>query len=254
MRRAPPLWRAPGRDSFDYGRSSEPKQRWRQTPGQGSAGAGGKAQSHLRVPVHSHSRILLTHGIHNRGSPGSSRQDPQRLLSVSQALPLRRNSDDPWESAYVCNFATAQELVEDSGMTSLSSSPEKIRLPLGFSFSAVAAGIKVSGRPDLALAEAAGGATATALFTTNRVVAAPVEVGRAALLSTGGRVRAVVVNSGNANCATGRAGIQSCERVCRDAGNLLGVPAAEIFPSSTGIIGVRLPAEKIHAKLPELIE
>ncbi len=138
-------------------------------------------------------------------------------------------------------------------MTSLRRSPEKIRLPAGFSFSAVAAGIKVSGRPDLALVEAGGGATAAALFTKNRVVAAPVEVGRAALLATGGRVRAVVVNSGNANCATGRAGIQACERVCREAGKLLGVPAAEIFPSSTGIIGVRLPEEKIHAKLPELI-
>ena len=138
-------------------------------------------------------------------------------------------------------------------MTSLRRSPEKIRLPAGFSFSAVAAGIKVSGRPDLALVEAAGGATAAALFTKNRVVAAPVEVGRAALLATGGRVRAVVVNSGNANCATGRTGIQACERVCREAGKLLGVPAAKIFPSSTGIIGVRLPAEKIHAKLPELV-
>src|ERR1700681_4008549 len=138
-------------------------------------------------------------------------------------------------------------------MTSLRRSPEKILLPVGFSFSAVAAGIKVSGRPDLALVEAAGGATAAALFTTNRVVAAPVEVGRASLLATGGRVRAVVVNSGNANCATGRAGIQACERVCREAGKLFGVPAAEVFPSSTGIIGVRLPAEKIHAKLPELV-
>jgi len=100
---------------------------------------------------------------------------------------------------------------------------------------------------------AAGGATAAALFTKNRVVAAPVEVGRAALLSTGGRVRAVVVNSGNANCATGRPGIQACERVCREAGELFGVPASDIFPSSTGIIGVRLPVEKIHAKLPGLI-
>jgi len=138
-------------------------------------------------------------------------------------------------------------------MTALRHSPEKIRLPLGFSFSAVATGIKVSGRPDLALVEAANGVNAAALFTKNRVVAAPVEVGRASLLSTGGRMRAVVVNSGNANCATGRSGIQACERVCREAGKLFGVPAAEVFPSSTGIIGVRLPAEKIHAKLPELI-
>ncbi len=151
-------------------------------------------------------------------------------------------------------------------MTSLRRSPEKIRLPLGFSFAAVSAGIKVSGRPDLALVEVwgravqaerssavAGGASAAALFTTNRVVAAPVEVGRASLRSTGGRVRALVVNSGNANCATGRAGIQACESVCRETGKLFGVPAAEIFPSSTGIIGVRLQAEKIQVKLPELI-
>ncbi len=138
-------------------------------------------------------------------------------------------------------------------MTSLRRFPEKIRVPRGFSFSAVAAGIKVSGRPDLALAEAGSGARAAALFTTNRVVAAPVEVGRASLLSTGGRVRAVVVNSGNANCATGQPGIRGCEQICREAGKLLGVTAAEVFPSSTGIIGVRLPEEKIRARLPELI-
>ncbi len=152
-------------------------------------------------------------------------------------------------------------------MTSMRRSPEKIRLPLGFSFSALAAGIKISGRPDLALAEVWGrapspvqaerssapAATAAALFTQNRVVAAPLQVGRASLRSTGGRVRAAVVNSGNANCATGSAGIQACQRVCREAGKLFGVPADEIFPSSTGIIGVPLPAEKIQAKLPELI-
>jgi glutamate N-acetyltransferase / amino-acid N-acetyltransferase len=138
-------------------------------------------------------------------------------------------------------------------MTSLRHSPEKIRLPQGFSFSAVAAGIKVSGRPDLALVEAVSGATAAALFTTNRVVAAPVEVGRASLLASSGRVRAVIVNSGNANCATGKAGIRACEQVCREVGKLLGVPAAEIFPSSTGIIGVRMPVEKIRSKLPQLI-
>ncbi|HSZ60215.1 MAG TPA: bifunctional glutamate N-acetyltransferase/amino-acid acetyltransferase ArgJ [Terriglobales bacterium] len=137
-------------------------------------------------------------------------------------------------------------------MISLRRSPEKVRLPKGFSFSAVAAGVKVSGRPDLALAEAVEGSSAAALFTQNRVVAAPVIVGRQSLVSTGGHVRAVVVNSGNANCATGRRGLQACERVCREAGSLLGVPAAEIFPSSTGIIGVQLPAEKICAALPRL--
>ena len=140
-------------------------------------------------------------------------------------------------------------------MTSLKlrRSPEKILLPRGFSFSALAAGIKASGRLDLALVEVADGATAAALFTSNRVVAAPLEVGRTGLAATGGRLRAVIVNSGNANCATGRAGISACERVCREASTILGVPAAEVFPSSTGIIGVRLPDDKIRAKLPELI-
>ena len=138
-------------------------------------------------------------------------------------------------------------------MISLRCSPERIRLPRGFSFAAVAAGIKASGRPDLALVEANAGSTAAALFTRNRVVAAPLAVGRASLISTRGRVRAVVVNSGNANCATGRAGRLACEQVCREAGRLLGVPAAEIFPSSTGIIGVPLPAGKIIARLPALV-
>jgi glutamate N-acetyltransferase / amino-acid N-acetyltransferase len=132
-------------------------------------------------------------------------------------------------------------------------SPEKIRVPKGFSFGAVAAGIKVSGRPDLALVHATEGANAAALFTTNRVVAAPVEVGREALHSSKGHVRAIVVNSGNANCATGSQGVRACVRVCREAASLFGAPASEIFPSSTGIIGVQLPDEKIRANLPELV-
>src|SRR5580765_575687 len=131
--------------------------------------------------------------------------------------------------------------------------PERILLPLGFSFSALAAGLKASGRPDLALAEASSGATAAALFTRNRVVAAPLEVGRASLLATGGRVRAIVVNSGNANCATGPGGRRASELICGEAAKLLGVSAEEIFPSSTGIIGVPLPAEKIVRRFPKLI-
>jgi glutamate N-acetyltransferase/amino-acid N-acetyltransferase len=138
-------------------------------------------------------------------------------------------------------------------MTTLHRSPETIQLPQGFSFSALAAGIKVSGRPDLALIESSSTASAAALFTKNQVVAAPLEVGRNLLRSTGGRVRAVVVNSGNANCATGPAGIKSCKEICRETAKLLGTPARQIFPSSTGIIGVPLPAEKITGKLPELV-
>jgi len=125
-------------------------------------------------------------------------------------------------------------------------------LPRGFKFSAVSCGIKASGRLDLGLVEATPGTTATAVFTRNRVVAAPVEAGRAALVSSRGRLRAVVVNSGNANCATGKPGLRACQRISRELAGLLHVPQEQVFPSSTGIIGVRLPVEKILAKLPAL--
>ena len=129
----------------------------------------------------------------------------------------------------------------------------QIHLPLGFEFSAASAGIKVSGRPDLALVEAAPGTTAAALFTRNQVIAAPLQVGRAALIKTGGYVRAVIVNSGNANCATGESGIRAAQRVCANVARLLKVKSEEVFSSSTGIIGVPLPVEKILAKLPDLL-
>jgi glutamate N-acetyltransferase/amino-acid N-acetyltransferase len=128
-----------------------------------------------------------------------------------------------------------------------------ISLPGGFRFSAVAAGIKASGRPDLALVEAAPNTSAAAMFTRNRVVAAPVEIGRAVLRKSHGRIRAVIVNSGNANCATGQAGKRACLRVCRGVAQLLRIPTEEVFPSSTGIIGVPLPTDKIVRKLPQLL-
>jgi glutamate N-acetyltransferase/amino-acid N-acetyltransferase len=129
---------------------------------------------------------------------------------------------------------------------------KNICLPAGFTFAAACAGIKASGRPDLALVEACPDTTAAAVFTKNRVVAAPLEVGRASLAASGGRVRAVIVNSGNANCATGKAGVRASQEVCRELARLLGLHASEIFPSSTGIIGVPLPVEKILSKLSEL--
>jgi glutamate N-acetyltransferase / amino-acid N-acetyltransferase len=128
-----------------------------------------------------------------------------------------------------------------------------LHIPAGFLFASTTAGIKASGRSDLAYAEAPNGATAAALFTRNRVVAAPVTVGRAHLATSRGRMHAVVVNSGNANCATGKAGIVACESVCRAVAKELGKKPAQVFPSSTGIIGVTLPVQKIHRALPQLL-
>ena len=73
-----------------------------------------------------------------------------------------------------------------------------LHIPRGFLFASGLAGIKASGKPDLAYAEAPDVATAAAMFTTNRVVAAPVEIGRAHLRTSKGRLRAVIVNSGYA--------------------------------------------------------
>jgi glutamate N-acetyltransferase/amino-acid N-acetyltransferase len=104
----------------------------------------------------------------------------------------------------------------------------------------------------VAVAVADRAASAAVMFTKNQVVAAPVTVGRRHMAATGGRVRAVVVNAGNANCATGPAGIVVAERTCAAAGEIFGCPADEVFPSSTGIIGVPLPVEKLTAALPNV--
>jgi glutamate N-acetyltransferase / amino-acid N-acetyltransferase len=131
--------------------------------------------------------------------------------------------------------------------------PGPVFLPKGFKFAAVKAGIKASGNPDLALIIAEPKTSAAALFTRNLVTAAPVEVGRSALTKTKGRIQAVVVNSGNANCATGQPGIRDCKKVCAETARLLSMRAAEVFPSSTGIIGVQLPVDKMVSHLKALI-
>jgi len=122
-------------------------------------------------------------------------------------------------------------------------------LPLGFRWSSTTAGIKASGKPDVALAVCDGGANAAALFTRNQVVAAPITVGRRHLAATGGRVTGVLINAGNANCATGEPGIDACRLSCIAAANQFGCVFDEIFPSSTGIIGVPLPVEKLIAAI-----
>jgi len=124
---------------------------------------------------------------------------------------------------------------------------------MGFLWGAVKAGIKPSGNLDLAVAVAPAGASAAAMFTTNQVVAAPVTVGRRHLAATGGRVSAVLVNAGNANCVTGDAGIDACVQTCVAAAETFHCIFDEVFPSSTGIIGVPFPAEKVVAALPRTL-
>jgi glutamate N-acetyltransferase/amino-acid N-acetyltransferase len=90
------------------------------------------------------------------------------------------------------------------------------------------------------------------MYTSNRVVAAPVTIGRRHLLATGGRVGAVLVNAGNANCANGEPGMAGCIATCVAAAESFGCIFDEVIPSSTGIIGVPFPAEKVVAAIPAL--
>ncbi len=124
--------------------------------------------------------------------------------------------------------------------------------PTGFRYGAVRAGIKPSGKPDLACALAVEGTTAAAVFTSNRLIAAPVIVGREHLRQSGGLVRFLAVNAGNANCATGEPGIEVCREVCTATAKKFGCTEQQVFPSSTGIIGVQLPGEKLISALPQI--
>ena len=91
------------------------------------------------------------------------------------------------------------------------------------------------------------------MFTRNQIVAAPVTMGREHMRRGQGLMRAVLVNAGNANCATGKQGLKAAASVCAGLAKQIQVSPHRVFPSSTGIIGVQLPVEKIHAALPQLV-
>jgi len=133
--------------------------------------------------------------------------------------------------------------------------------PRGFLAAGGTAGIKPSGKPDVCLIvrePAPAGAVAgfAAAFTGNAVVGAPVEIGlmqRAAALVPGGRVpRAVLINAGNSNAATGEQGVRDARACMVAAAGLLGCAEMDVVPSSTGVIGRPLPVIKIVGALPGL--
>jgi glutamate N-acetyltransferase / amino-acid N-acetyltransferase len=126
-------------------------------------------------------------------------------------------------------------------------------IPLGFRFGSCKAGVKASGRADFAMIVADEPSSAAAAFTSNRVIAAPLLIDKEHLKITGGKVRAVAINAGNANCAAGQAGLDAARATCDAVAKTFACRPEEVFPSSTGIIGVPLPAEKLIAALPTLV-
>ncbi|MCU1235956.1 MAG: N-acetylglutamate synthase / glutamate N-acetyltransferase [Candidatus Solibacter sp.] len=127
-----------------------------------------------------------------------------------------------------------------------------MNLPLGFAYATTYAGIRAVEKDDLALIVTGLPATAAGVFTQNRVQAAPVRLGRRHLHSSKGLIGAVVINAGNANCAT-RTGDAVALTTCKSAAKLLRLPVNQVVPSSTGVIGVELDVRKITDALPRLV-
>ncbi|MDR0403753.1 MAG: bifunctional glutamate N-acetyltransferase/amino-acid acetyltransferase ArgJ [Treponema sp.] len=125
--------------------------------------------------------------------------------------------------------------------------------PKGFMASGLRAGIKAGAKKrDLALIYSERPCTAAAVFTRNLVRAANIIVTEEHLAKSGGRLRALVANSGNANACTGEAGLAAARRMAEAAAAKLGVGREECAVASTGVIGVPLPVERIEAAMDEL--
>lgn len=125
----------------------------------------------------------------------------------------------------------------------------------GFVATGLSCGIKDDGGLDLALVASADGApvSAAGVFTDNKMIAAPVVTCRRHLGAASGQAAAVVLNSGNANAATGASGEADAEDMCRAVADSLGCKAHEVLVCSTGLIGVSLPIDAIVAAVPDLV-
>jgi glutamate N-acetyltransferase/amino-acid N-acetyltransferase len=127
-----------------------------------------------------------------------------------------------------------------------------VKLPKGFRSASIAAGLKSTGALDLTLIENQGPTfNAAAVFTTNKVVAAPVIWSRQ--VAKEGIVRAVVLNSGGANACTGPQGFADAHKTAEHVGHLLNVSSGEVIVCSTGLIGELLPMSKIIAGLNSIV-
>ena len=128
---------------------------------------------------------------------------------------------------------------------------ETFRLPPGFRAAGVAAGLKKSGRKDLALFISDLPAAIAGVFTTNQVQAAPVKLDRRRL--AGGVGRAIVVNSGNANACNGPRGLCDADRMTALTAELLGLTKLQVFVCSTGRIGLPLPMDMIEPGIRQAV-
>lgn len=123
----------------------------------------------------------------------------------------------------------------------------------GVRLSVAEAGIRGHGRNDVMLAEVTPASTVVGMFTRSRCSAAPVDWCRRALADSGGLIRALIANSGNANAFTGRSGDTAVKHTAETLAAKLGAVPEQVLVASTGVIGEDLPFERIDAVLPELV-
>jgi glutamate N-acetyltransferase/amino-acid N-acetyltransferase len=131
--------------------------------------------------------------------------------------------------------------------------PARLRAVAGVELGWAEAGIRKANRKDLLLIRIAAGATAAGVFTQNRFCAAPVTVCREHL-ARGAGVRALVINTGNANAGTGSTGLEHARATCAEVARLLDVKPEQVLPFSTGVILEPLPIERLLAGLPRAVE
>jgi glutamate N-acetyltransferase/amino-acid N-acetyltransferase len=121
----------------------------------------------------------------------------------------------------------------------------------GFQAAGVAAGLKKNGKKDLGLILSTVAAASAGVFTRNRIQAAPVVLDRKRIES--GTGRAIVVNSGNANCCTGEQGMRNAMAMTKAVADGLDLPVEQVLVASTGVIGEQLPIQKIKTAVPTLL-
>lgn len=130
---------------------------------------------------------------------------------------------------------------------------DKLHPVKGFTTVGFSAGIRKSGRPDLAIIASAYDCKYAGVFTTNQVKAAPVLLNIERLQNHAGRIRAVVINSGNANACTGPQGMKNAQKMAEITAQELGCHAEQILVLSTGVIGVQLPMDILEAGIPQAV-
>jgi len=130
--------------------------------------------------------------------------------------------------------------------------PERLHAVPGLRIGTAMAGVRKANRRDLVVFELCEGSAVAGVFTTNRFCAAPVQVCREHLAG-GAPIRALVVNTGNANAGTGADGLSRARRTCEALARHMGLEPRQVLPFSTGVIMETLPVERIEAGLPAAI-